>query len=73
MKPMQMVMGMLHGVVAALDARDVHEAGRAADQDAAGELTKDGKTLAFSVLSNLGNAPVRDIKKSVVEFLKAIH
>jgi D-alanyl-D-alanine carboxypeptidase/D-alanyl-D-alanine-endopeptidase (penicillin-binding protein 4) len=36
-------------------------------------LTKDGKTLAFSVLSNLGNAPVRDIKKSVVEFLKAIH
>ena len=36
-------------------------------------LTKDGKTLAFSVLSNLGNAPVRDIKKSVVEFLRAIH
>jgi D-alanyl-D-alanine carboxypeptidase/D-alanyl-D-alanine-endopeptidase (penicillin-binding protein 4) len=36
-------------------------------------LTKDGKTLAFSVLSNLGNAPVRDIKKSVVDFLKAIH
>ena len=36
-------------------------------------LTKDGKTLAFSVLSNLGNASVRDIKKSVVEFLKAIH
>jgi D-alanyl-D-alanine carboxypeptidase/D-alanyl-D-alanine-endopeptidase (penicillin-binding protein 4) len=36
-------------------------------------LTKDGKLLAFSVLSNLGNAPVRDIKKSVVEFLRAIH
>ena len=36
-------------------------------------LTKDGKTLAFSVLSNLGNASVRDIKKSVVEFLRAIH
>ncbi len=36
-------------------------------------LTKDGKTLAFSILSNLGNEPVRDIKKSVVEFLKAIH
>lgn len=36
-------------------------------------FTKDGKTLAFSVLSNLGNAPVRDIKKSVVDFLKAIH
>jgi D-alanyl-D-alanine carboxypeptidase/D-alanyl-D-alanine-endopeptidase (penicillin-binding protein 4) len=36
-------------------------------------VTKDGKTLAFSVLSNLGNAPVRDIKKSVVDFLRAIH
>jgi D-alanyl-D-alanine carboxypeptidase/D-alanyl-D-alanine-endopeptidase (penicillin-binding protein 4) len=35
--------------------------------------TKDGKTLAFSVLSNLGNTSVREIKKSVVEFLKAIH
>ena len=35
--------------------------------------TKDGKTLAFSVLSNLGNSSVREIKKSVVEFLKAIH
>ena len=36
-------------------------------------LTKEGKTLAFSILSNLGNAPVKDIKNSVVEFLKAIH
>jgi D-alanyl-D-alanine carboxypeptidase/D-alanyl-D-alanine-endopeptidase (penicillin-binding protein 4) len=36
-------------------------------------LTKDGKTLAFSILSNLGNASVRDIKKSVVDFLRAIH
>ena len=35
--------------------------------------TKDGKTLAFSVLSNLGNSSVKDIKKSVVDFLKAIH
>jgi D-alanyl-D-alanine carboxypeptidase/D-alanyl-D-alanine-endopeptidase (penicillin-binding protein 4) len=35
--------------------------------------TKDGRTLAFSVLSNLGNTSVREIKKSVVEFLKAIH
>jgi D-alanyl-D-alanine carboxypeptidase/D-alanyl-D-alanine-endopeptidase (penicillin-binding protein 4) len=35
--------------------------------------TKDGKTLAFSVLSNLGNTSVREIKRSVVEFLKAIH
>jgi D-alanyl-D-alanine carboxypeptidase/D-alanyl-D-alanine-endopeptidase (penicillin-binding protein 4) len=35
--------------------------------------TKDGKTLAFSVLSNLGNTSVREIKKSVVEFLRAIH
>lgn len=36
-------------------------------------LTKEGKTLAFSILSNLGNSPVKDIKNSVVEFLKAIH
>jgi D-alanyl-D-alanine carboxypeptidase/D-alanyl-D-alanine-endopeptidase (penicillin-binding protein 4) len=36
-------------------------------------LTKEGKTLAFSILSNLGNTPVKDIKNSVVEFLKAIH
>ncbi|WP_395617001.1 D-alanyl-D-alanine carboxypeptidase [Aquirufa sp.] len=36
-------------------------------------LTKEGKTLAFSILSNLGNNPVKDIKNSVVEFLKAIH
>lgn len=36
-------------------------------------LTKEGKTLAFSVLSNLGNEPIKDIKKSVVEFLRAIH
>lgn len=35
--------------------------------------TKEGKTLAFSVLSNLGNTSVKEIKKSVVEFLKAIH
>ena len=35
--------------------------------------TKEGKTLAFSVLSNLGNMSVKEIKKSVVEFLKAIH
>ncbi len=36
-------------------------------------LTKEVKTLAFSILSNLGNTPVKDIKNSVVEFLKAIH
>jgi len=36
-------------------------------------LTKDGKTIAFSVLSNLGNTSVREIKQSVVDFLKAIH
>jgi D-alanyl-D-alanine carboxypeptidase/D-alanyl-D-alanine-endopeptidase (penicillin-binding protein 4) len=36
-------------------------------------LTKEGKTLAFSILSNLGNTSVKDIKNSVVEFLKAIH
>jgi len=36
-------------------------------------LTKEGKTLAFSILSNLGNTPIKDIKNSVVEFLKAIH
>ena len=36
-------------------------------------LTKEGKSLAFSILSNLGNTPVKDIKNSVVEFLKAIH
>jgi D-alanyl-D-alanine carboxypeptidase/D-alanyl-D-alanine-endopeptidase (penicillin-binding protein 4) len=36
-------------------------------------VTKDGKTLAFSVLSNLGNTSVREIKQSVVEFLRAIH
>ena len=36
-------------------------------------LTKEGKTLAFSVLSNLGNSSVKEIKNSVVEFLKAIH
>jgi len=36
-------------------------------------LTKEGKTLAFSVLSNLGNTSVKEIKQSVLEFLKAIH
>jgi D-alanyl-D-alanine carboxypeptidase/D-alanyl-D-alanine-endopeptidase (penicillin-binding protein 4) len=36
-------------------------------------LTKEGKTLAFSILSNLGNTSVKEIKNSVVEFLKAIH
>lgn len=36
-------------------------------------LTKEGRTLAFSVLSNLGNEPIKDIKKSVVDFLRAIH
>ncbi|MFD3409022.1 D-alanyl-D-alanine carboxypeptidase [Aquirufa sp. HETE-83D] len=36
-------------------------------------VTKSGKTLAFSVMSNLGNSPVKEIKQSVVEFLKAIH
>jgi D-alanyl-D-alanine carboxypeptidase/D-alanyl-D-alanine-endopeptidase (penicillin-binding protein 4) len=36
-------------------------------------LTKEGKTLAFSVMSNLGNTTVKEIKQSVVEFLKAIH
>jgi D-alanyl-D-alanine carboxypeptidase/D-alanyl-D-alanine-endopeptidase (penicillin-binding protein 4) len=36
-------------------------------------FTKDGRTLAFSVLSNLGNEPIKGIKKSVVEFLRAIH
>lgn len=36
-------------------------------------LTKEGKTLAFSILSNLGNSSVKDIKNSVVEFLRAIH
>lgn len=36
-------------------------------------LTKEGRTLVFSVLSNLGNEPIKDIKKSVVEFLRAIH
>ena len=36
-------------------------------------VTKDGKTLAFSVMSNLGNTSVKEIKESVVEFLRAIH
>lgn len=36
-------------------------------------LTKEGKTLTFSVMSNLGNTSVKEIKQSVVEFLKAIH
>lgn len=36
-------------------------------------LTKEGKKLTFSVMSNLGNTTVKEIKKSVVEFLKAIH
>jgi D-alanyl-D-alanine carboxypeptidase/D-alanyl-D-alanine-endopeptidase (penicillin-binding protein 4) len=36
-------------------------------------LTKEGKTLAFSVLSNLGNTSVKEIKQSVLEFLRAIH
>jgi D-alanyl-D-alanine carboxypeptidase/D-alanyl-D-alanine-endopeptidase (penicillin-binding protein 4) len=36
-------------------------------------LTKEGKTLAFSVLSNLGNTSVKEIKQSVVQFLRAIH
>ena len=35
--------------------------------------TKDGKTYAFSVMSNLGNTTVKEIKQSVVDFLKAIH
>jgi D-alanyl-D-alanine carboxypeptidase/D-alanyl-D-alanine-endopeptidase (penicillin-binding protein 4) len=35
-------------------------------------VTKDGKTFAFSVLSNLGNTSVREIKQSVVE-LSLIH
>lgn len=36
-------------------------------------LTKEGKTLTFSVMSNLGNTTVKEIKQSVVEFLRAIH
>jgi D-alanyl-D-alanine carboxypeptidase/D-alanyl-D-alanine-endopeptidase (penicillin-binding protein 4) len=36
-------------------------------------LTKEGKTLAFSVMSNLGNTTVKEIKQSVVEFLREIH
>jgi D-alanyl-D-alanine carboxypeptidase/D-alanyl-D-alanine-endopeptidase (penicillin-binding protein 4) len=36
-------------------------------------LTKEGKTLTFSVMSNLGNTTVKEIKNSVVQFLKAIH
>jgi D-alanyl-D-alanine carboxypeptidase/D-alanyl-D-alanine-endopeptidase (penicillin-binding protein 4) len=36
-------------------------------------LTKEGKTLTFSVMSNLGNTTVKEIKNSVVEFLRAIH
>ena len=36
-------------------------------------LTKEGKKLTFSVMSNLGNTTVKEIKKSVVEFLRAIH
>ena len=36
-------------------------------------LTKEGKKLTFSVMSNLGNTTVKEIKQSVVEFLRAIH
>ncbi len=36
-------------------------------------LTKEGKTVTFSVMSNLGNTSVKEIKQSVLEFLKAIH
>jgi len=36
-------------------------------------LTKEGKTLTFSVMSNLGNTTVKEIKNSVVQFLKSIH
>ena len=36
-------------------------------------LTKEGKTLTFSVMSNLGNTTVKEIKNSVVQFLRAIH
>ncbi len=36
-------------------------------------LTKEGKTVTFSVMSNLGNTSVKEIKQSVVQFLKAIH
>jgi D-alanyl-D-alanine carboxypeptidase/D-alanyl-D-alanine-endopeptidase (penicillin-binding protein 4) len=36
-------------------------------------VTKEGRTLAFSVMSNLGNTSVKEIKQSVVDFLRAIH
>ena len=36
-------------------------------------LTKEGKKLTFSVMSNLGNTTVKEIKQSVVEFLREIH
>jgi D-alanyl-D-alanine carboxypeptidase/D-alanyl-D-alanine-endopeptidase (penicillin-binding protein 4) len=36
-------------------------------------VTKEGKTLTFSVMSNLGNSTVKEIKQSVVDFLRAIH
>ena len=36
-------------------------------------LTKEGKKLTFSVMSNLGNTTVKEIKNSVVQFLLAIH
>ena len=36
-------------------------------------VTKEGRTLAFSIMSNLGNTSVKEIKQSVVDFLRAIH